>query len=422
MRLSEFVNKNKSILLFILFVMSFTLKVVITYREYSINDTGNWSDALLYLDYGKNIASGVSYSEIDRNFRMVGPIIPSIVASSIIITGDPIWPVLVLNCLLSALLVYVLFELGKKTVSITAGFILAVWSVINFNFIKFNYQILKEPLVFLLVPLIILCLINIFKQKKALLNAVYSSLLFSLLIHTDERFVVYLPLFLLFIYVVAESKNKIRYSLLWLAILLISMIPWTIRNYNQYGDLVILTPRTTAITSKIWGTDLAQLHFTSEDAADRQIAKRKDQSLNYSEQNQTKPRLYGRYERYYKAFIHYWQPLFIRLTYIQYGNRPVKWSLLHNLNSLITYGIFLPFYIIGFVLAILRKKLLLVFLGFLPIIHSLLHTLMVWPLERYRITTGFLVVLVSLWLFDEIYIWQKGRKTKLMREVTSELS
>jgi len=274
------------------------------------------------------------------------------------------------------------------------------------------YQILKEPLIMLLIPLIVLCLLNAYKRIKPMLNIIFSSIFFSILIHTDERFFVYLPVIITIIIIIfQEKKEKIKLSLLWLVILIVSMIPWTIRNYNQHQELVILTPRTTAITSKLWGHNLTRLHFSDEGFISNVDYKIEDE---YLLNNNIKPRLYGKYERYLKAFIHYWKPTYFKVTYIQYGFRPVKWSLNHNLNSLLFYGIFLPFYIVGLILSFIKKNWKILSIAIIPFFHSLLHTFLVWPLERYRLPMDFIVVLVALWFINKVYLYYKRRRGKLL--------
>jgi len=239
--------------------------------------------------------------------------------------------------------------------------------------------------------------------------------MFSVLIHTDERYIVYGPFILAFIILVLKGRYGLQKAGIWLAILLISMVPWTLRNYKQYGEVVILTPRTTAFTSKLWGTDIAKLHFSNEETRQNLTDVFKERAYQAARQYGVQPRLYGRYERYYKAFIHYWQPTHFRLTFIQDGFRPVKSSLLSNLNGIFFYGIFLPFYLAGLVLAIVKRNGLMLFLAILPLVHSLIHTIMIWPLGRYRFVMDFLVLIVALW-FIKIYFGRLIHRARLKED------
>lgn len=414
----SYLNRHRLLILFLLFILSFSIRVVYSGRDYFGNGTKNWSDALLYLDNGKSFARGDFYPVFAGEGMVVGPMVPLVIAASKLITKDPVWPILVLNCLLGALLVFVLFALGSRLIGVWAGFLLALWSIFNYTLISFCSQTLKEPFIFLILPLLVLFMLNIYQKKRVLLNTVLSALLYSVLIHTDERFMVYAPLLVIFIFLANARKDKLKLSLAWLAILILTMLPWTFRNYRQFGQVVILSPRTTAVTSRFWGTDLVKLHFNTEEGREQVIAKRMDNTLNAMAAYGVIPRAYGKYEKYWKAFVHYWQPVYHRMEFIQYGFRPVKWTLAHNLVSVLFYGIFLPFYLAALLLALWKKDWLILLLGAIPLLHSLLHTALIWPLERYRLPLNFIIVLLALWTVNCIFNRQKNLQAGRLQDET----
>lgn len=393
MRINLFLKRHKTVILISLFIFALALRLgwtSVTYGRYGMT---RWNDARIYYQHGLEFAQGDLFGD-NMNY---GPVVPLLVAGAKLLTGDPVWPVLVLNCLLNALMVFVLFRLGELLVNPTIGYLMAIWSVFNFAFIRLNNQIMKESLVFLLLPMIVLCVINIYHNRKVFANLISSSLLFSTLIHTDERYMVYTPFILMFILLVIPRKRKVAYPAMWLAILVLTMVPWTIRNYQKYNDIIILAPRTTSFTSHLWGTNISGLHFSSENNTQVNVGYWKDKAEVLGRQFGVQPYSYGPREKYLKAFVHYWKPAYFKLTFIQYGFRGVKWSWSHNLNGIIFYGMFLPFYLAGFFFALFRKYWLMAFLGSLPLVHSLVHTIMIWPLERYRLPMDFLVVLIGIW-------------------------
>lgn len=399
---------NKIAILYLMFIVSLLIRLFFTYIEFNKNGLSNWADAKAKLEYGHSISKG-DYPGLnnDYGYMISAPAIPMIVALSELLTGDPIWPVLIFNCLLSALMVFVYYKLGSKVINSLTGFVMAAWSIFNFSFIMFNFQVLKEPFIFAFFPLVILFCVNVYKGKRTVKNTILSSTFFSLLVHTDERFFVYAPVILIFILFLTYDKHKIACATLWVSILVITMIPWTIVNYKHFNEVVILSPRTTAFTSKLWGRDLGKLHLSSSSGESAFFDSYKEKARIAEEIYGIPPRKYGNFEKYYKAFIHFWKPTYFKLTYIMYGNRPIKWSLVHNINSILFYGIYLPFYITGIFYALWRKKWLIFFLGSLPVIHSIIHTIMVWPLERYRMPVNFLIVIVALWFVNEICSYLK---------------
>lgn len=56
----------------------------------------------------------------------------------------------------------------------------------------------------------------------------------------------------------------------------------------------------------------------------------------------------------------------------------------------------------GFFLLIKKQNFIGLSVAFIPIIHSLMHAYMVWPLERYRSPITFIVVMVGIWVLTEM--------------------
>jgi len=416
-RLKHLRQNSNSVMLCIsvLFLVSLMIRLFFTFTDYSLNGTDKWADSWRYYNAGVSFAQGDFYpkpSEV-RPFMVDGPSIPITVAVSTLVFSDPIWPVLVLNCLVSALLVFVLYKLGEEIVSKNAGVMLAFWSVFNFGFIQLNHQILKEPHVITLVPLITLLLIYVYKNKNAVHNVILSALLFSWLIHVDERFLAYSPIIVIAMMLSKRVKGRLQLAVLWVIVLIASMIPWTIRNHMQFDEIVILTPRTTSFTSKIWGSNILPMHFEDSLAKELWNGLRMNQAKNEAEQAGIDLREYGKIEKYYMAFYHYWKPVYLKTNFIQYGFRPVKWSLRHNLSGIAFYGIFLPFYLYGMFASIAKKNYLVFILSLIPLFHSLLHTIMIWPLERYRLPSNFIIVIVAIWVVDNYWHRRKKRMMHL---------
>lgn len=104
------------------------------------------------------------------------------------------------------------------------------------------------------------------------------------------------------------------------------------------------------------------------------MAKKYEQNEYFQEfvnKHNLQPRLYGKWERKARAFINFWQPMYIQPTFIVHGYRPMHWSTTHNITSLLFYGIFLPFYIIGLFILYRKKLYMPLFIGAIPVIHSL---------------------------------------------------
>ena len=408
----EILSEKRILIFFTL--LTILLRSIYVYIIYTSKGTVNWSDDLYYLFAGEHIAMGNWSPEWPgRPELIVGPTLPILVAFFIKLFNDPVIPFFGYNILVTSLMIPVLFYLGKELFNKNTGWLLAIWGVFFIEAFKYSPHILKEPTLFLFVPLTLLFLIRSVKAENPVRNIIYASLSFAWLIHTDERFFAYFPVFIiLFLFIKPLQFHKFaKPASLWLILGLLLMLPWSIRNYNVFDQLVILTPRTTAITAKFWGENLeaAASHFSNEGTRQAMIEARRERATEFGEKFGKTPYEFGKGEARLKAFQHFWQPTYVNLHFIQYGFRTEKWSFRHNAVSMIFYGIFLPFYIMGFYFLVKRKHWTGLFIALIPFIHSLMHAYMVWSLERYRSPITFIVVMIGIWAALEIYEWFSKR-------------
>jgi hypothetical protein len=198
------------------------------------------------------------------------------------------------------------------------------------------------------------------------------------------------------------------------------MLPWGIRNYKVFDQVVLISPRTTVFTSKLWGENLSRIDFnkTQKPTKENNITENMN---NGPEEIVSSSNEQGLFKLYLNTFINIWQPAYFKSTNIKYiyweESKIQKWSLKHNMISLIFYGSFLPFYIIGLVISVIKKDILILFFGTLPIIHSLLHTYMVMPEERYRYPFVFIIVVIGTMTFINLY---DNYKSKMMDKKQSK--
>ncbi|MBN1187224.1 MAG: glycosyltransferase family 39 protein [Bacteroidales bacterium] len=405
--LLNFINENERRTLFILVLLTVILRTVFAYIAYSKTGTTRWADDFYYINAGTKIAEGNWFTYTDmRNYLIVGPVIPLLVSLFIRLFNNFIIPFFAYNIISTSLMVPVLYLLGKEVFNKKTGWILAIWGIFFIEAFKYSANINKESTLYLFLPLTLLFLIRSINQSEKIKNIIYASLSFAWLIHTDERFFIYLPLFCLGFFLIKPFRliSFSKLAFVWLFSVLILMLPWSIKNYKIYNQVVILTPRTTVFTSKLWGEYISSgvSQLFDEQAKKEFNVKKFEHGADLIEHYGLVPREYGKKEAILKAFIHFWQPTFFKPAFIQYGFRIQKWSLSHNFASLLFYGIFIPFYVGGIFLMIKRKHFIGIFLAAIPFIHSLMHAFMVWPLERYRSPVTFIIVMIGIFTFVEL--------------------
>ena len=399
--LNDYLARNEKRVLLILTLSAFVVKCLFLFISYGDSVTLKWDDDWYYLSMGEKIAAGDWDPAVEgRPHMIVGPVIPMLIAFFIRLFGDPQLPLFLFNALATALVIPAVFYLGKEYFSAGTAWLAALWAFFFTEFFKYISHLLKEPLLFLLVPLTLLLLLRFIRNKFSFRLLLLSSLSYVLLIHADERYVVYLPVFIAAIlFLNPLTLRAFLKPLSWFVVVVLLMLPWAIRNQNVFGQVVILTPRTTAITSHFWGSNLeaAASHFTDDSIMNVLNEGRYEKAMAFGNKYGIVPHEQGKLEARARALLNYWQPAYFRPVFIQYGFRPVKWSLAHNMAGLLFYGIFLPFYIAGMVILFRRRNYTGLFIGSIAVIHSLIHAYMVWPLERYRSPVTFIIVIIGLW-------------------------
>lgn len=401
-KLVRFTEDNEGSTLLVIILFTFTLRLAFTIISYL--KTGSTDTQYLY--WGEQFAQGNWVEPKEATSKMIiAPFISVIIALFIRLFSDPVLPFLFYNAVLTTLVVPVLYFTGKELFNNRVGWLILLWGVFFPEFFKYSPAILKESTLFFVIPFTILMLIKSIKEHAKVIFLIYASLSFAVLIHTDERYVFYLPVFATGFFLIKPFRLTRVFKLLtiWIGIIFILSIPWNIRNYLVFDQVVIISPRTTAFTNYLWGDKLTKLEFSDhETILNRNKEKFRNRTHEFEELYSLPPKVYGKGEVKIRAFINFWQPAYFKGTYITYGFRPQKWSLNHNLASILFYGIYLPFYFYGLYKLARVKNMIVLFIASIPVIHSMLHVVLVSPLERYRSPVTFIIVLVGIWALVKI--------------------
>jgi hypothetical protein len=241
------------------------------------------------------------------------------------------------------------------------------------------------------------------------------SLVFALLIHTDERYSVYY-IFLVVVIFIADNnsfKQKLL-SFIYLNILiLIFMTPWLIRNIEVYNRPVILSDRTAYLTDKLFGYKNGN-YFSQEiqvsDATldsiikgmpvqDKTMYNLIQRGISYG----SYPKKYTRIEKLYIDFKEFWRPFRFSDMWVSEGYRPEgKWSFMHNITIILTYGILLPFFIAGIYYSIKAKNKKSLIVLCLVFVHTFIHLTIVLSQNRYRIPLDIIIIVFSFYGLTQI--------------------
>lgn len=419
------VNEKK--LLLILFTTAFAIRlfyIYFTYDPHFINEGDNGQ----YLTFAEEIINqGIFVPDLEvKNdtagwWGILGPGYPLIIAFFITLFGKNFFPIFIFNAILTSFTVIVLYNISKElTKNSIVSISVAMWGIFYINYLKYSPYLLKESVVYLLLPLVILLIVREANSREKITKSIiFAVLAFTYLIHTDERYFTYFPILAIpFLFHIKKSPRLFSKKIaIWIIGVLLLMVPWLIRNYQVYDQFVLLTERTTRITA-LFGTEKIDHHSKMMNYSSNLTIQEYDtvidslkngykvtsltdkelKSIDWGLQNGLEPYKYTSFEKYFYGIIDFWRPFYFSPTYINDGFRPQQWSLAHNLVSILFYGIFLPFYFAGLIYLIYkRNNLLLLFLALLPFVQTFIHIVVGNVLERYRTPVDFIVVIVGLY-------------------------
>jgi 4-amino-4-deoxy-L-arabinose transferase-like glycosyltransferase len=428
---------NKQIVL-IIFIVSLTIRLLYGIYIFKIEGTNKFVDDWVYINYAKNIMSqGIFVPDIIKlkegistptglrggASAFIGPGFPLIVAFVFMFFGENFLPVILLNALISSLLCLLIFYIGRELFNERVAVFASVWSIFYILFIKYTPRILKENWLAFLFPLIIFLFLRETKRKEiSLYFLLLISILFTCLIHMDERYFTYFPFLLIgFIFLDKDSwKKGLKKALSFSLIVFALMVPWLIRNYIVYNRIIIISVRTAPFTEKLFGYSHVEYFKSYKDAwylspdqinsvllgnlvtnrsgkiSEEQVDAMRDGII---------PKPFSKFEIYLSRFIELWEPIDLKRSYYQCGYRyDGVWSLRHNLSVGLTYGILLPFAFIGLIIFFKQKRNIAIFLASILFLHSLINVLFIpFTINRYRIPIDTIIILLGVYGFIELF-------------------
>jgi hypothetical protein len=397
------------------------------------------SDTEEYIRFGKMIVEdGWMVKDLARLNTPVGPGYPLIFAlDNILLGSDNYKLVLFLDIVFNSFTVVLIYLLGQLLFEDRrASIFISLWAAFYLHYIRYTPLLDKENMVFFLFTLSAYLLIRIKGESSSkVLGLILAFIIgYSILIHTDERYLVYFPFLIFFIlFPVNHSSLKIVGTIL--IGVLIFMLPWLYRNYLVYERPVILTERVAGITDKIFEIEkplpgkaetkktfynrkyLPDYEAFTDSLIKNYQLKSTDylllQTLQEGIESGCIPRTYSKFEAKWFEFKELLRPVRFSGGYIGNGYRYQRpWKLASNLIYGFQYGLLLLFFPFGLVLLVKQNKYNanVVFLLGLLIIHIVLHVSLNHGLQRYRVPIDFIFILIGGYgLYKVLMIFYKSR-------------
>ena len=436
-------------LLILVFVISLVLRL--GFGIFSYQSNGPSGDEWDYISYANNIIEqGIFVPDLSTfysNSYLVGPGFPLIIALLFRIFGESYLSIIILNAIISSLIPIIIFYISKEIFNKQIGIISSLWSIVYVLHIRYIPFVLKEVwLVFLFSLTIYLFIVSIKKDRHFLLFMF--SMVFAFLIHMDERFITYFPIFIVAFLVldIKSWKYGLKKSVFCTCVVLLLMVPWLLRNYYVYKRPVILTERTAGYTDKIFGYtkqasndkkawELFYYQFEWDESmidpilAGEEVPNLKGKRYKFLQeglQNGLIPHHYSKYEVWWVEFKEMCRPFRFYSEYVGTGFKfEGPWSLRHNLSVGLTYGLLLPFFLIGvyFIIRIRHKYglfLMVIILSHI-IIHIFLTIAPYFARNRYRIPIDSFIIIIAFYGIYQIYLKFKDKDLIIRSKISERL-
>lgn len=445
----SFLKDSKNIILLI-FIVSFLIRLIFSIFFMINRGILYETDASDYIQFAKCVLNQGWIVKNNLSLlggEVVGPGYPYLIALNYIFFGtEQYYFLILLQSLFAAFTVVIIYKIALIFSNRKVAFLSAIWLSVYALYIWYTPLILKETLVFFLFSFSILLVIRIKSKSKSFTNEIlFLVIVYSYLIHTDERYLIYLPLFIIYILLPLKYfKDRIFTVLFFLAGIALLMTPWLYRNYLVYQRPVLLTIRTTEITDRLfgyeplWSRDKSYNYNTKQ----YQIRTESDWNISYYKsivdslqagqqiksteedvfglnniKNQVKlgniPYPFNKARRFWSYFKAFWRPFNFKGNFYGNGYRyEAPWSLRLNLVSIFQYGILIPFFLYGIYVVFRNKNQTGIFLVIIIMIHSFIHTFLLWGLTRYRLPIDGLIIIIAFIGMSELYERFKYSKVK----------
>lgn len=251
------------------------------------------------------------------------------------VLGTAWWTAVLLNAALGAVTALFLYRIGEKRIGRHFGLVAALWLATSIHPMHFASIAMRDVMTTFLFVWFVYSLVKPFHRMR---GAVGSAVLYALLIYTEPRFLVLLPLVIVFLALWSTHHRALsaQYVFLFMTALLFLSLPWTARNYIVRRELVPISLEAQRYTAPV-ARLLLETPPPPAPGPEAVVVKR-------------------------PGFVHNWSEFWRAVRVRDFAGDPARglapelaWSRRHNAVSLLNYGILLPFLVVGVVGAVRRR-------------------------------------------------------------------
>ena len=210
-----------------------------------------WSDAGAYHNIAVNLVEGRGYSENGREpTRVRTPTYPAFLAVVYTVTGPSPQAAVVVQSLLGALTVYLVFLLTRRVFDHRAGLLAALIAAFYPALIYYDTRILREGLAALLLAAAVLLAVDTWPKRSTSQRLLaVGGLIAAMSMCRPEMILLTVPVGYLLVRPIRQVRRIWRPALFVALPVLLVWVPWTARNWVVFGSP---SPITAGLGTTLW--------------------------------------------------------------------------------------------------------------------------------------------------------------------------
>lgn len=289
--------------------------------------------------YAREISKGFDW--IKEPYSPKAPGYPIVLAGAFALSGHSLWAGILLQAILGALTIVVVFHLGEKLGGWPTGLLAAVWFSFSIHHLHFASLLNRSVFESLLLVLLLYILSRSFHRMRI---SIVAGLVYSALVYVNPQYLLLFPLVAVLMLVRATRHVllNMQYFFLFTSCFLVLLLPWTIRNYIVYKQVIPVALEASQYTRPFTGG------FSDSEAvsvSDPKLVSRHPLSARLKS-NGTE---FWRITRFGSSRSQ-------EDTSQPPAKQSAAWSLRHNVSSIASFGLLLPFFILGMIFSIREKN------------------------------------------------------------------
>jgi len=400
----KFDIKNRNFYVLLIFLFSFIVRFIYLYffsQDIIHIERSLFGDAAQYILIAKNIASGNGFNMLPDSTLLANraPLFPFILAGVFKFFGQGYWPTRIFQVCISSLVPVITYLIGKEIAHERVGRVSAYISIFYPFYVFYSGYVLTETLFVFLSCLSLLYLIRFIKTGSY--QDSWLSGIFLGLSALTRPIALGFGLFFIMCYFFV-SRRRLKGVVIILATMFLVVSPWTIRNYIVFEKFVPITTEVGRVfysgnnpMNKTGGC-IRDIDFIEPEET---VSMGEVEASNYMfkkglEFTRDNPWVF------FKVSIKKLGRLWRVFPFYTSGFTDIKYKLI----SMFSYGLILPFFLIGLFLSMRNWKLVLPL--YCLIVYTSIFCMIFYGTMRFRLPIMPAVIVLGSVGIDRL-LWKK---------------